>query len=73
MLQSPKNFMRSPGSENEGGNITPINDDKTGNKPSSDSKEDNNKKKPFLKKIKDALQDWSNNDQREQQIDDTRP
>ncbi len=74
MIQSAKIFMRSPGGENEGANITANNDDdKKTDQQSSHSKEENNKKKPFFKKIKDALQEWSNNDQREQQIDDTRP
>lgn len=30
-------------------------------------------KPSILKKIHDALQEWSNDDQRDQEIDDTRP
>lgn len=75
MIQSTTVFMHSPGNENEGGNLTANNDDykKTGNEQYSQTKEENNQKKPFLKKIREALQEWSNNDQREQEIDDRRP
>ena len=64
-------FMHSPGDINEGGNINAnINEEgKTDDEFSSAAKE----KPSLLKKIKDALQDWSNDDQREQQSDDSRP
>lgn len=72
MVQLKNLLMRSPGGGNEGGNITSNNNDdrKTGSEQFSDTKEE---KKPFLEKIKDALQDWSNDDQREQDIDNSRP
>lgn len=71
MLQQKSIFIFSPGGENDGGNIgSNINDEgKTSDEISSESTE----KPSLMKKIKDALQDWSNDDQREQQIDDTRP
>ena len=71
-----KNFvMRSPANENEGGNIMPDNSDETKieDQFSADTKEKSKEKKSVFKKIHDALQDWSNGDQREQEIDDKRP
>lgn len=66
-------FMRSP-DDNEGGNIAENkDDDKKINSEQSEDIEAKKTKKPFFKKLRDALQDWSNEDQREQQFDDTRP
>ena len=68
-------FMRSPGNENESGNISPDNSEETKieDQFSADTKEKSKEKKSVFKKIHDALQDWSNGDQREQEIDDKRP
>lgn len=67
--------MHSPGGENEGSNINANNkvDKNFLDEKSPEAKEENNEKKPFLEKVHDALQDWSNDDQREQEYDDTRP
>lgn len=73
MLHQKNLFMYIPGGENEeSGFVSNVNEsDETDNASSSDTL---NKEKPsLLEKIKDALQDWSNDDQREQQIDDSRP
>jgi hypothetical protein len=65
--------MYSPDGQNEGGNIPEDNNDKKNeNSKSSDVKEED-KEKPFFEKVHDALQDWSNDDQRDQEFDDTRP
>ena len=73
MLQSKNFFMYSPDGQNEGGNIPGNNsDEKNENTKSSVSKEED-KEKPFIEKVRDALQDWSNDDQRDQEFDDTRP
>lgn len=67
--------MRSPGGENEGGNIAANNDADKKNltEKSSDVQEEDHEKKSFSEKMHEALQDWSNEDQREQEFDDTRP
>ncbi len=72
MQQTFISLMRFPGDENEGGGIDPKNEEvKTGvllpdaiDKP---------KEKGIIDKVKDALQDWSNDDQVEQDIDDATP
>ena len=73
MVQSKNFFKYSPDHQNEGGNVSGnSNDKKNENSKSSNAKEEN-KKKPFFEKVHDALQDWSNDDQRDQEFDDTRP
>ena len=73
MLQSRKLFTYSPEGQNEGGSTSAnSNDKKNENSKSSDVKEED-KEKPFFEKVHDALQDWSNDDQRDQEFDDTRP
>ena len=71
MLHQKNLFFYNPGGENDNDGIgANINDEsKTAGRISSETKE----KPSLLKKIKDALQDWSNDDQREQQIDDKTP
>ena len=71
-----KNFLtRSPGGEDEGGALTSnINDDDTKvNEESLHVKEEDKEKKPFSEKLREALQDWSNDDQKDQDIDDSTP
>jgi hypothetical protein len=71
-----KNFLtRSPGGEDEGGSFTSnINDDDTKvNEESLHVKEEDKEKKPFPEKLREALQDWSNDDQKDQDIDDSTP
>ncbi len=73
MIQLKNFFLYSPGSESEGGNLNESKDDKkTDNPASSLEKEEGNEKKPLIEKIRDALQDWSNEDQHDQNFDDTR-
>lgn len=74
-MSSKHLFLYSPGGENEGGSFTlENNDDKVlGNEQSDDLKDKNIPKKTVLDKVKDALQDWSNDDQQDQAFDDTRP
>ncbi len=67
MIQVKKHFIYSPGGENETGNITPDKNDD--NEEAGKPKEE----KSFIKKIKDALQDWSNDDKREQDFDERSP
>ena len=70
MIQSKNHFIYSPGGENES-STTPNNneDKKDGTEETPKPKEE----KSFLKKIKDALQDWSNDDKREQDFDERSP
>lgn len=69
-----KQFIYSPGGENESGN-KPSNDteDQKDNieKP-SETKEEGKEHKTVMEKIKEALHDWSNKDERDQEFDDTR-
>lgn len=65
-------FMYCPGGENEGGGTAPENEEvKAGDEQTDTS--DKPKHKGFIEKVKDALKDWSNDDQREQDIDDATP
>lgn len=75
MLQLKKFFSHSPGAENEGGNIAANNTGniETSNEETSGVKDENSEKKPLSEKIHDALQDWANDDQRDQEIDDRTP
>lgn len=67
-------LMRSPSGEDEG-NITEndTNKSKASDEKAAVVKEGDNEKPSFLDKVHDALQEWSNDDQREQEFDDTRP
>ena len=61
-----------PGGENEGGGTIPENEEiKAGDQQPDAS--DNPQQKGFIAKIKDALKEWSNNDEEDQQIDDATP
>ncbi len=68
MMQIKSNFIYSPGDGNEG-SAAPNSEEK------KDVAEENKPKeeKSFLKKIKDALQDWSNDDKRESDFDERSP
>lgn len=73
MLQSKHFFLFSPDGQKEGSNIPANNNDiKSENSKSLDITEED-KEKPLSKKIHDVLQEWSNDDQRDQEFDDTRP
>jgi hypothetical protein len=67
-------FIYSPGAENENGNTgVNSNEQKTGNAEKTPVRTEVKKKnKSFFRRIKEALQDWSNGDQRQQEFDDTR-
>lgn len=67
-------FFYKPEGENEGGNTLPdkeeVKKDSTDTIPESDAVHKDHK--TVLEKIKDALQDWSDKDEQDQQFDDTR-
>ena len=65
-------FLYSPGGEKESGNSDAVK--KEEKNQSSENKPENKEEesKSIIKKIKDALQDWSTEDQAEQDFDDTR-
>lgn len=74
MLHSKNFLIYSPGGDNEGGNIAADNNDKkTGKEGSSFLKREGEEKKSLGEKVHDALQEWSNDDQHDQEFDDTRP
>ncbi len=68
-------FLRNPGGENEGSGLTADNyDDKASDtEQSAHLPENDTHKKTIIDKVKDALQDWSNDDRQDQAFDDTRP
>jgi hypothetical protein len=63
-------FMRSPGGENEG-NTNASNNNSDAEKLENETKLKEGEK-GFFGKIKDALRDWSADDQAQQEFDDTR-
>lgn len=72
MQQTFISLMRLPGGESEGGGTAPKNEEvKTGDLQPDTT--DPAKEKGIIDKVKDALQDWSNDDQQEQEIDDATP
>ena len=72
MQQTFISFMCCPGGENEGGGTDPKPEEARSGNPESDSS-DKPKGKGFIAKVKDALRDWSNEDQKDQDIDDATP
>lgn len=71
LIKNP--FIYSPGPGNEGGS-TPEKDKETEKEEAriSENKEEPHEHKPLAEKIKEVLQDWSNEDQADQDFDDTR-
>jgi hypothetical protein len=65
-------LMRWPGGENDGGNTTPKNEEIKADDLQPDSTAIPHEK-GFIEKVKDALKDWSNDDQQDQQEDDATP
>lgn len=66
--------MRSPGGEDGDSGVSNGSDGNSEIEESvSDIKEEGAEKKTLTEKIHEALQDWSNDDQRDQEFDDTRP
>jgi len=73
-MQQPTIFLYSPGGENDGSNTLSNNiEDSVTGKETDAKKVEEDEKKPFMEKVQDALQEWSNDDQRDQEFDDTRP
>ena len=72
MQQTSIYLMRFPDGENEGGGTAPENEEvKAGDQqPDASGKP---KEKGFIGKLRDALKDWSNGDQKDQEIDDATP
>ena len=72
-MESRKNlFMHSPGGENEAsGSLANQNTDAS--KATDVNADGKPQEKGFIGKIKDALRDWSKDDQAQQDFDDTRP
>jgi hypothetical protein len=66
-------FLRCPGGENEGGGTDPKNEEVKAGDLQPDATDTPHEKKGFIDKVKDALRDWSNDDQQDQAIDDTTP
>jgi hypothetical protein len=70
MKHIKSNFIYSPGGENEEGTTHNNNEQK---KDGTENVPQPKEEKSFLKKIKDALQDWSNDDKRESDFDERSP
>lgn len=66
-------FFYSPGGENETGNNTSMNvEDKKDSSAVTPEIKGEKDDKPVVEKIKEALQEWANKDQQDQEFDDTR-
>lgn len=70
MIQLKNKFIYNPGGENEG-NASP--NEREVKKDSTEEVSKPKDEKSVVDKIKDALQDWSNDDKRETEFDDTFP
>ena len=73
MINVQKYFMHSPGpgGANEDTNPAPKDTEKENTEETNEDREEE-EHKPLGEKIKEALQDWSNKDQADQDFDDTR-
>ncbi|MDN3656838.1 hypothetical protein QWZ08_14420 [Ferruginibacter paludis] len=73
MIQ-PQKFIYDPGGADESGNVAPDSSDnqKTADVQHPEKKEEGKEHKTVIQKIKDALQDWSDKDEQDQEFDDTR-
>lgn len=69
-----RKFIYSPGGENESSNNTSnSNEDQKGSSPQTpENKEEGKEHKTVIQKLKEALKDWSNKDERDQEFDDTK-
>jgi hypothetical protein len=72
MHQTFISLMRSPGGEDEGGSIDPKNEEVKADDLQADAT-DKPQEKGFIGKIKEALREWSNDDQKDQDEDDATP
>ena len=73
MQQTFMSLLHWPGGENEGGGTEPENEQINPTDLQPDATGVPAEKKGFIDKIKDALKDWSNDDQQEQDEDDATP
>jgi hypothetical protein len=73
MQQTSNSLMSFPGGENEGGSTEPKNEDVKADDLQLDATDAAPKEKGIIDKLKDALKEWSNDDQQEQDIDDATP
>ena len=73
MQQTFISLMRFPGGESEGGSTEPKNEDVKADDLQPDTTDAAPKEKGIIGKLKDALKEWSNDDQQEQDIDDATP
>ena len=65
-----KIFLYAPGGENESGSASADNDENV--KDESGQIPESKEPKTVIQKIKEALHDWSNKDEQDQEFDDTR-
>ncbi len=72
MQQKFISLMRWPGGENDGGSSAPKNEEIKTDDMQPDATEIPHEK-GFIEKVKDALKEWSNDDEQDQQIDDATP
>ncbi|MDB5278780.1 MAG: hypothetical protein JWR61_3735 [Ferruginibacter sp.] len=73
MIQLQK-FIYHPGGTDESGSVAPGSNDnqKATDAQHPEKKEEGKEHKTVIQKIKDALQDWSDKDEQDQEFDDTR-
>lgn len=69
MISIKNQFVYSPDGDNTSADIPVDNNEKA---PVVEDKKQPKKSKSLLQKIKEALQDWSNSDQRDLEYDDTK-
>lgn len=72
MQQKFISLMRWPGGEDEGGSTEPKNEEVKADEIQPGAI-DKPHEKGFFEKVKDALKDWSNDDEQDQQVDDATP
>lgn len=65
--------MFNPGNQNDTGNANKSTENAGTDGKTDPTAIDSPEKKGFFDKVKDALQEWSNNDQQEQEEDDATP
>ena len=71
-MQTFISLLRCPGGENEGGGTDPKNEEVKADDLQPDTTE-KPKEKGFIGKVREALRDWSNGDQKDQDDDDKTP
>ena len=72
MQQKFISLMRWPDGGDEGGSTEPKNEEVKADEIQPGAA-DKPHEKGFFEKVKDALKDWSNDDQQDQQVDDSTP